>query len=80
MSKIFTDTTKQAVAWPGGYSILYLDDTPHSWDTDGARGDVLCAKCASKAQSLMPKAVFAPFGHRVGPAEECAECGKALPS
>lgn len=78
--KIFPDTTKQAVTFPGGYSILYLDDTPHRCDTDGARGDVLCAKCASIAQRLMPKAVFVPFIYWEGPAVDCAECGKVLAS
>lgn len=80
MAKIFPDTTKQAVAWPGGYSILYLDDTPHAWDTDGAWGDVLCAKCAGRLHSLNPKAVFVPFVHWEGPPKACAECGADLPS
>lgn len=80
MSKIFPDTTKPAVAFPGGYSIIYLDDTPHRWNTDGCRGDTLCAKCASKAQQLHPRAVFKPFVHWEGPPEECAECGATLAS
>ncbi len=79
-TKIFPCYVKQHTAFPGGYSIIYLDDTPRRWDTDGERGDVLCAKCAEKSHALNPRAVFVPFIHWEGAAEECAECGKTLPS
>ena len=77
MSKIFPCYVKPHTAFPGGYSILYLDQSPRGI---GGCGDVLCPKCAEELHAAEPRLDLTPFIHWEGPADQCANCNKDLPS
>ena len=70
------DGTLPGVAFPGGYSILYLC----------ADGDTLCAgpECANgpdavRADTSYPAwLIVAQYVHWEGPPESCSHCGKEL--
>lgn len=88
MSKIFPHTSDlEAVAWPGGYTILYLleDPSPYSFPYKGD-SVILCAGCASAerrravAKCEHRNQTFTPFVHWEGPPEFCEGCNKDLPS
>ena len=57
--------TLPAYAWPGGYPIMYIDKD----------GESLCAECADKEEK--PVTYYVNYE---GATEQCAECGKDLPS
>ena len=58
-------------AWPGGYTILYLEDRTN---------DVLCAQCARETLLEGTDLPLTPFVHWEGSLEYCASCNSELES
>ena len=80
MKCIAKDTTEQTIAraykdiftnyaWPGGYTVMFIDDS----------GNVYCADCAKRA-FITEKIDFSCGSFDEGPSEYCCDCNREIES